>query len=351
MYDFAHCLSDYLEGITHSLCTLEFDNNRELYDWFLDQLAVEHHPQQIEFARLNLTHTIMSKRKLRTLVEEKYVEGWDDPRMPTIAGFRQRGYTPTSIHKFIEKVGIAKSDSVVDYALLEHCIREELNSTAQRVMAVLNPLKIVLTNYPDNEEEFLPAINNPENETAGTRNVPFSKELFIEKDDFMEEPTKKFFRLAPGREVRLRYAYFIKCEKIVKDEKTGEIIELHCTYDPKTKGGAAPDKRNCKATMHWVSAKHALTGTVKLYEQLFTDPNPSGAHEKDFRKLINKNSLTSLTDCKLEPSLKNAEKGQRFQFERLGYFYVNPQNTESGKPVFHRIVTLKDTWAKIQAKK
>ncbi len=350
MYDYAHCLSDSIEGITHSLCTLEFDNNRALYNWFLDQLPVKQLPQQIEFARLNLTHTVMSKRKLTLLVNEKAVDGWDDPRLPTIAGLRRRGYTPSSIRKFVEKVGIAKSDSTVDIALLEHCVRDELNATAQRVMAVLKPLKITITNYPDNKDEYLTAINNPEDKNAGSRMIPFSRELYIEQDDFMETPSKKFFRLAPGREVRLRYAYFIKCEEVIKDESTGEIIELLCTYDHQTKGGSAPDNRKVKATLHWVSAKHCYNGTVRLYDHLFKTPDPVADEQNDFRTQLNKESLVTLQNCKLEPSLKQSTPCQRFQFERLGYFFVDPQDSKPDSPMFNRIVTLKDTWAKILKK-
>lgn len=350
MYDYAHCLSDSIEGITHSLCTLEFDNNRELYDWFLDQLKVPNHPQQLEFARLNLTYTVMSKRKLMTLVEDNIVNGWDDPRMPTLAGYRRRGYTPSSIHKFIEKVGVAKSESVVDIALLEHCIREELNVTSPRAMAVLNPLKVRITNYPQDKEEYLPAINNPEDSNSGTRDIPFSGELYIEREDFMEEPPKKFFRLAPGREVRLRYGYFITCKEVIKDEHSGEVVELLCTYDPETKGGSAPDNRKVKATLHWVSAKHCFSGTVRLYDRLLSVPNPNVSEEKDIKKLINPDSLKAISDCKLEPSLKDAVICARYQFERQGYFFVDPIDSTNGKPVFNRIVTLKDTWAKISAK-
>ncbi|MBW6515193.1 MAG: glutamine--tRNA ligase/YqeY domain fusion protein [Candidatus Cloacimonetes bacterium] len=347
MYDFAHCLSDSIEGITHSLCTLEFDNNRELYDWFLDQLPVKHHPQQIEFARLNLNYTVMSKRKLLTLVEEKHVEGWDDPRMPSIAGFRRRGYTPSSIRQFAEKVGVAKSDSVVDIALLEHCLREELNANAPRAMAVLNPLKVVVTNYPVNETEYLEALNNPENPNAGSRQVPFSRELYIEQEDFMENPPKKFYRLSPGSEVRLRYAYFIRCEEVIKDEQTGEIKELHCTYDPATRGGSAPDNRKVKATLHWVSTKESFSAPVRLYEHLFTVPNPGMDENIDFRKQINPDSLKILKDCRLEPMLKEAVPGSRYQFERQGYFFVDPKDSKPGNPVFNRIVSLKDTWSRI----
>jgi len=351
MYDYAHCLSDSIEGITHSLCTLEFDNNRELYDWFINQLPVKYYPRQIEFARLNLTYTMMSKRKLLTLVEEKHVSGWDDPRMPTIAGFRRRGYTPSSLRTFIEKVGVAKSDSVVDIALLEYCLRTELNATASRFMAVLNPIKVTITNYPEKQMEYLSAVNNPEDESQGTREIPFSRNLYIEREDFREDPPKKFFRLGPGREVRLRYAYFIKCEEIVKDEKTGEITELLCTYDPETKGGSAPDNRKVKATLHWVSADHAIPAEVRLYDHLFNTPNPGMEKNSDFRTQINPDSETILTNCQIEPALSKAEPGTRVQFERHAYFIVDPKDSSPDKPVFIRSVTLKDTWAKIAKNK
>lgn len=349
-YDYAHCLSDSIEGITHSLCTLEFDNNRELYDWFLDQLPVKHHPQQIEFARLNLTYTIMSKRKLLSLVEEKYVSGWDDPRMPTIAGIRRRGYTPSSIKKFSERIGIAKSDSVVDIALLEHCLREEQNALAQRAMVVLNPLKLVITNYPEDRTEQLEAVNNPEKPEEGKRKVPFSREVYIERDDFMEDPPKKFYRLSPGKEVRLRYAYLITCQEVIKDNDTGEIVEIHCTYDPATRGGTAPDNRKVKGTIHWVDARESFQTTVRLYEHLFTVPNPGIGDNIDFRQQINPDSLKVLTDCRLEPMLKDASPKSRFQFERQGYFFVDPKDSQPGNPVFNRIVSLKDSWARMMKK-
>ncbi len=346
MYDFAHCLEDSIERITHSLCTLEFENNRPLYDWFLDELGV-YHPQQIEFARLNLSYTVMSKRKLLELVEKGYVKGWDDPRMPTISGLRRRGYTPKSIRDFIDKVGISKADNLVDIALLEHSVREDLNKRANRVMAVLNPLKVVITNYPEDKTEMLTAINNPEDESQGTREVPFSKILYIEKTDFMENPPKKFYRLAPGREVRLRYAYFIKCEEVIKEEKTGEIIELRCTYDPATKGGSAPDGRKVKATLHWVSAKHAIDATVNLYEHLFTIEDLGKIEKgKSYLDYLNPNSLKVLKKCKLEPSLKTAKPMQHFQFERIGYFNVDLDSKENDL-IFNRTVTLKDEWARI----
>ncbi|MBW2467719.1 MAG: glutamine--tRNA ligase/YqeY domain fusion protein, partial [Deltaproteobacteria bacterium] len=347
MYDFTHCLSDSIEGITHSICTLEFEINRELYDWVLDQLEV-YHPQQIEFARLNLNYTVLSKRKLIRLVEEGHVDGWDDPRMPTISGLRRRGYTPESIRNFCERIGVAKADSMVDIALLEYCIREQLNKIAPRVMAVLRPLKVVIDNYPENQVEELDAINNPEDPNRGTRKVPFSRELYIEQDDFMEDPPKKFFRLAPGREVRLRYAYFITCVEVVKDPATGEVTELHCSYDPQTRGGDAPDGRKVKGTLHWVSASQALNARVNLYEHLFVKENPNAVEEgKDFTDYLNPDSLETLSNCKLEPSLNAARPGARYQFERLGYFSVDMKGNTPESLIFNRIVTLRDTWAKI----
>ncbi len=344
MYDFAHPLSDALESITHSICTLEFEDHRPLYDWFIEQLPVPARPQQIEFARLNLTYTVMSKRKLLQLVEQGIVRGWDDPRMPTIAGFRRRGYTPEAIRDFCERIGVAKSNSTVDLALLEHCLREDLNKRAPRRMAVLRPLKVVLENYPEGQVEELEAVNNPEDPAMGTRKIPFSRELYIEADDFMEDPPKKFYRLAPGREVRLRYGYFIKCTGVIKDEN-GKIVELRCTYDPETRGGSAPDGRQVKATLHWVSAAHALPVEVRLYENLFTVPNPGA--EEDFTACLNPNSLEVLTDSFVEPSLKGAPLESKYQFERLGYFCVDPDST-ADRLVFNRTVTLRDTWAKIQ---
>ena len=344
MYDFAHCLSDSIEGITHSICTLEFENNRELYDWILDRLNA-YHPQQIEFARLNLSHTVLSKRKLIELVRQKYVDGWDDPRMPTISGLRRRGYSPGAIRDFCDRIGVARRDSMVDLALLEHCVRQELNKTAMRVMGVLHPLRVVIENYPEDQSEMLSAVNNPEDESMGNRQIPFSRVLYIERGDFMEDPPKKFFRLAPGREVRLRYAYFIQCEQVVRDEN-GEITELRCTYDPETRGGDAPDGRKVKATLHWVSAAHALQATVRLYDHLFSVENP--AEQPDFLEVLNPDSLETLTGCMLEPGLAKAAAGQRYQFERLGYFSVDPKDSAPGQPVFNRIVTLRDTWAKIQ---
>ncbi len=347
MYDYAHCVSDSIEGITHSLCTLEFEDHRPLYDWFLDELKA-FHPQQIEFARLNLDYTIVSKRKLLQLVNEGHVNSWDDPRMPTISGLRRRGYTPEAIRKFCEKIGVAKSESSIDIALLEYCIREDLNKHASRVMAVLNPLKVVIDNYPEGQTEELDAVNNPEDESAGTRKVPFSKVLYIERDDFMEDPPKKFFRLGPGREVRLRYAYFVTCVSVVKDESTGEITELHCTYDPATRGGDAPDGRKVKATMHWVSAEHSVKTEVRLYDRLFEKSNPDNPKdEADFKTYLNPGSLETLSNCRVEPSIADAAPGSRFQFERLGYFCVDPDSSE-GNPVFNRTVTLRDMWTKIQ---
>ncbi|NOZ36394.1 MAG: glutamine--tRNA ligase/YqeY domain fusion protein [Chlorobi bacterium] len=344
MYDFTHGQSDYIEGITHSICTLEFENHRPLYDWFMDHIYEEGRtrPRQIEFARLNLSYTVMSKRKLAELVEEKYVSGWNDPRMPTISGLRRRGYTPESLKLFADKVGIAKRENIIDVGLLEYSIREHLNRTAQRVMTVLNPLKVTITNYPENEEELLPAINNPEDETMGEREVPFSKILYIEKEDFKEVANRKFFRLKLGGEVRLRYAYFIKCNEVIKDE-TGQITELLCTYDPLSKGGKSPDGRKVKGTLHWVSAKHAIDVDIRLYDRLFSDESPDGHKNKDFKEFINPNSLTVLENCKAEPFLKNAKSGDRFQFERLGYFCVDKDSFEN-KIIINRTVPLRDSW-------
>jgi len=347
MYDYAHGQSDSIEGITHSICTIEYEDHRPLYDWFLDQLGI-YHPQQIEFARLNLSHTVLSKRKLLKLVNEGYVKGWNDPRMPTLAGIRRRGYTPEAIRNFCSRIGVAKKESLVDMGLLEYCVRKHLNKVAPRVMAVLRPLKVVITNYPEGQEEYLDAVNNPEDPNAGTRKVPFSKVLYIEKEDFMETPPKQFFRLAPGREVRLRYAYFIKCESIVRDEK-GEIAQLNCTYDPATRGGDAPDGRKVKATLHWVSAPHAIEAEVWLYDHLFVKENPNDVEEeKDFTDYINPKSLEVLKSCRIEPSLKDAKPGDRFQFERMGYFCVDTIDSTPGSLVFNRIVTLKDEWSKFQ---
>lgn len=351
MYDFAHGQSDSIEGITHSICTLEFEDHRPLYDWFIDELELACHPQQIEFARLNLTYTIMSKRKLVRLVSEGHVQDWDDPRLPTISGLRRRGFTPEAIRDFCERIGVAKKDSTVDMALLEHCLREDLNKRAPRVMAVLKPLKVVLENYPEGQVEELDAVNNPEDPAAGSRKVPFSRELYIEQDDFMEEPFKKFFRLAPGREVRLRYGYFITCTGIKKDDVTGEILELRCTYDPATRGGNAPDGRKVKATLHWVSAQHSLPAEVRLYSHLFTRENPAAAEEgEDFTTYINPESLEILSGCRLEPNLVDAQPESIYQFERLGYFCADRHDCTEGRLVFNRSVTLRDAWAKIQKK-
>ncbi|MEN8118710.1 MAG: glutamine--tRNA ligase/YqeY domain fusion protein [Bacteroidota bacterium] len=349
MYDFAHGQSDYFEGITHSVCTLEFEVHRPLYDWFIDQLAdSEYRPRQIEFARLNLTYTVMSKRKLLELVEKKYVSDWDDPRMPTISGLRRRGYTPESIRNFSDKIGVARRDGFIDVALLEHSIREDLNKKADRVMGVLNPLKVIIDNYPEDSEEYLDAVNNPEDESRGKRKVPFSKELYIEQEDFMENPPRKFFRLGIDREVRLRYAYFIKCTHVVKDDKDN-ILEVHCTYDPESKGGKSPDGRKVKGTLHWVSAKHAIKSEVRMYDRLFTVENPQADKEKDFKDFINENSLKVVDNAMLEPHLNNAKKGEQFQFERMGYFCVDKDSTTE-KLVFNRTVTLRDSWAKIKGK-
>lgn len=347
MYDFAHGLSDSIEGVTHSICTIEFEDHRPLYDWFLDALDV-FHPQQIEFARLNLSYTVLSKRKLNTLVQQGHVTGWDDPRMPTISGIRRRGYTPEAIRNFCERIGVAKRDSLVDKALLEYCVREHLNKVAPRFMAVLRPLRVVIDNYPEDQDEELEAINNPEDPSKGTRKVPFSKIIYIERDDFMESPPKKFFRLAPGREVRLRYAYFITCKSVVKDETTGEIVELHCNYDPATRGGDAPDGRKVKATLHWVSAAHAVDARVRLYDHLFVKSNPNDQDQcPSFESCLNPDSLEDLDSCKLEPALKDAPPGFRCQFERLGYFCTDNKESSARRPVFNRTVTLRDTWAKI----
>ncbi len=350
MYDFAHCLSDSIEGITHSICTLEFQINRELYDWVLDALAVPCHPQQIEFARLNLNYTVLSKRKLIELVEKGLVSGWDDPRMPTISGYRRRGYTPEAIRTFCERIGVAKADSTVDIGLMEYCLREDLNRRAPRVMGVLRPLKVTLVDYPEGQVEELDAVNNPEDPSAGTRRVPFGRELFIEREDFMEDPPKKFFRLAPGREVRLRYAYFIRCLEAVKDPATGEVVELRCSYDPQTRGGDAPDGRKVQGTLHWVSAAHAVPAEVRLYGHLFTRENPEDVGEGGhFTDSINPASLEVLTGCRLEPALAAAAPGSRFQFERMGYFCAD-RDSRPGLPVFNRSVTLRDTWAKVVKK-
>ncbi|MDD8014560.1 MAG: glutamine--tRNA ligase/YqeY domain fusion protein [Acidobacteriota bacterium] len=346
-YDWAHGQSDSIEGITHSICTLEFEVHRPLYDWFLDALGI-HHPQQIEFARLNLSNTVLSKRKLLELVEGGHVTGWDDPRMPTLSGFRRLGYTPASIRAFCDLIGVAKDNSIVDITLLENCLRDELNKTAPRVMAVIRPLKVVIVNYPEGQEEELEAVNNPEDPSHGTRMVPFSRVLYIEREDFMEDPPKKFYRLAPGREVRLRYAYFIKCVDVVKDGRTGEILELHCTYDPATRGGDARDGRKVKATLHWVSASHAVEAEVHLYDRLFTVRDPGDVPEGvDYRVNLNPKSREILGGCKIEPAIREAGPGDRYQFERLGYFCADSRLSRPEHLVFNRTVTLRDTWAKI----
>jgi glutaminyl-tRNA synthetase len=344
MYDWAHGLEDSIEGITHSLCSLEYENHRPLYDWFLEQLGI-YHPRQIEFARLNLTYTVMSKRRFIELVNGGHVHGFDDPRLPTLAGLRRRGYTPEAIREFCRRIGVAKTDSIVDVAVLEDCAREDLNKRSQRVMAVMNPLKIVLVNYPEGQIEDLDVINNPEDPSAGTRKVPFGRELYIERDDFRETPPPKFFRLSPGREVRLRNAYFIKCEEVVKDA-SGEIVELRCTYDPLTRGGDAPDGRKVKATLHWVAESCAIPAEARLYDHLFVKPNPDDVEEgQDWFANLNPSSLEATT-CFVEPSVKDAASGTRYQFERQGYFCVDPDSSPE-KLIFNRTVTLRDTWAKI----
>jgi len=346
MYDFTHGQSDYIEGITHSICTLEFENHRPLYDWFLDRIYEEGktRPRQIEFARLNLSYTVMSKRKLAELVEKKYVSGWDDPRMPTISGLRRRGYTPESLKMFADKVGVAKRENIIDVGLLEYSIKEHLNRITQRVMTVLDPLKVTITNYPEDKEEFLPAVNNPEDERMGSRQVPFSKTLYIEKEDFREQANRKFFRLKLGGEVRLRYAYFIKCNEVIKDAN-GNITELLCTYDPLSKGGKSPDGRKIKGTLHWVSAKHAIDVEVRLYDRLFSDESPDGHKDKDFTEFINPDSLTILKNCKAEPFLKDTKPGDRFQFERKGYFCVDKESLKDNI-IINRTVSLRDSWKK-----
>ena len=347
MYDWAHGLEDSIEGITHSICTLEFEDHRVLYDWFLDELGV-YHPQQIEFARLNLTHTVMSKRMLLKLVQEGFVCGWDDPRMPTLSGLRRRGYTPEAIKNFCHRTGVAKANSTIDIAFLEHCLRQDLNQRAQRVMGVLHPLRLVIDNYPEGQVEEIDAVNNPEDPAAGTRKVPFSRVLYIEQDDFREDAPEKYFRLVPGREVRLRYAYFITCVGAVKDEKTGNVVEIHCTYDPATQGGDSPDGRKVKSTLHWVSAEHALEAEVRLYDHLFNKEDPTDVEDgTDFMTYLNPNSLEILTSCRVEPILAGAPPGSRYQFERLGYFCVDPDSSQE-KLVFNRTVSLRDTWSKIQ---
>ncbi len=347
MYDWAHGLEDSIEGITHSLCSLEFEDHRPLYDWFLDELGI-YHPQQIEFGRYSLTYTVMSKRVLRPLVETGIVSGWDDPRMPTLCGLRRRGYTPEAIRMYCENSGVSRANTTIDINFLEHCLREDLNKRSPRVMGVLRPLRLVIDNYPEGQVEEFDAVNNPEDPDAGTRKVPFSRVLYIEQDDFREEPPPKYYRLAPGREVRLRYAYLVTCVGVVKDEKTGAIIEVHCTYDPATRGGDAPDGRRVQSTMHWVSAAHALEAEARLYDHLFTRENPLDVEEgADYRDYLNPHSLEVLNSCRVEPSLADVPSGSRYQFERLGYFCVDPDSSP-GKLVFNRIVTLRDIWAKIQ---
>lgn len=346
-YDFAHPLSDSIEGITHSLCTLEFEDHRPLYDWLLDECEVACHSRQIEFARLNLTHTVMSKRKLLELIEEEHVSGWDDPRLPTLMGLRRRGYPPEAIRRFCEHIGVAKRDSVVEVNLLEHFVRENLNASAQRVMAVLRPLRVVITNYPDGQVEDVQAVNNPEDPEMGSRAVPFSRVLYIEQEDFREDPPKKYFRLAPGQEVRLRYAYIIRCEDVIKDEQ-GEIVEVRCTYDPETKSGSGQPGRKVKGTIHWVSEPHALEAEVRLFDHLFSDPNPE-KDGRDYRTVLNPDSVERLQDCRVEPALQDSTAGQRFQFERQGYFCVDADST-AHRLVFNRTVALRDSWSKLEKK-
>jgi len=348
MYDFAHCLSDSFEGITHSLCTLEFEDRRPLYDWVLDQLQTECHPQQIEFARLNLSYTVLSKRILLDLVERGHVAGWDDPRMPTIAGLRRRGYPPGAIRVFCERIGVAKRDSVVDVGMLEHAVREELNRDAPRVMAVLRPLRVVIENYPEEQVEEFETANNPERPEMGTRKVPFSRVLYVEQDDFREDPPRKFFRLAPGNEVRLRSAYFVRCTDVVKDERTGQVVELRCTYDPDSRGGTAADGRKVKATLHWVSAAHAVEAEVRLYDRLFQQESPAVGKGRDYAAQLNPRSLEVLQGCRVESSLAGAAPGTRYQFERLGYFCVEAIAEAGSRLVFNRTVSLRDTWANIE---
>lgn len=346
MYDFTHGISDALEGITHSLCTLEFEDHRPLYDWFLEQLPISCHPQQIEFSRLNLSYTVTSKRKLNELVTGGYVDGWDDPRMLTIAGMRRRGYTAAAIRDFCERIGVTKNDTIIDMSVLENCVREDLDKTTRRVMGVLKPLRVVIENYPDDQSEELDAPYHPNDPDMGSRIVPFSKVIYVEHDDFMEEPPRKFFRLGPGREVRLRYAYFITCNEIIKDEH-GDVVELRCTYDPETKGGNAPDGRKVRGTIHWVSAEHALDAEVRVYDRLFNDPEPdSNQHDRDWKEFLNPESIEILDNAKLEPSLSKAKAGDQFQFERLGYFNVDSKNSKADKPVFNRTIPLRDSWSK-----
>ena len=347
LYDWAHGLGDSIEGVTHSLCDLAYEDHRPLYDWFLDELDV-YHPRQIEFARLNITYTVLSKRKLIKLVQQGLVRGWDDPRMPTLSGMRRRGYTPEAIRDFCSRIGVAKTNSVVDIVQLEHCVREDLNKRSQRVMAVLRPLRVVIDNYPEDQVEEFDADNNPEDANMGTRKVPFSRVLYVERDDFREDPPKKWFRLAPGREVRLKHTYYITCQEVIKDEQTGEVIELRCTYDPESRGGWTPDRRRVRGTLHWVSATHAIDAEVRLYDHFFTKPNPEDAEDdEDFTSNVNPNSLETLTSCKVEPSLADSDPGSRYQFLRLGYFCTDPDSSD-GKLVFNQTATLRDTWAKIE---
>jgi glutaminyl-tRNA synthetase len=348
MYDFTHCISDSIEGVTHSLCTWEFENNRPLYDWILDELDI-YHPQQIEFAPLNLAYTVLSKRLYRPLIEQGLLSGWDDPRMPTFAGLRRRGYTPEAIRAFCGRIGVAKKHNLIDIALLEFTIREDLNKRAPRVMGVLDPLKVVITNYSEDKTENMEAVNNPEDESQGKREVPFTREIHIERNDFMEDPPRKFFRLALGREVRLRYGYYITCTDVIKNDQ-GRVVELRCTYDPESRGGSTPDGRKVRGTIHWVSAVHALDAEVRLYDRLFNDPEPNTSEDTTLENLLNPQSLQILTGCKLEPSLVDAEPGHIFQFERLGYFCVDTVDTKPGAPIFNRTITLRDTWAKKQKK-
>ena len=350
MYDFAHAVSDSIEGITHSLCTLEYEAHRPLYEWFLNELDI-FRSRQIEFGKVSMSHTILSKRNLLQLVEGEYVTGWDDPRMPTISGMRRLGYTAKAIKDFCVRIGITKRENTADIALLEHCVREDLNKSAKRVMAVLDPLKVVIVNYPENQTEMLEAINNPGDASFGTRQIPFSRELYIEKTDFMEDPPRKFFRLGPGREIRLRYGYFIKCERVIKDEASGEIIEVHCSYDPETKGGSAPDGRKVKSTIHWVSAQHSIEAEIRLYDRLCSDAQPDTSNSKDLKDILNPHSITVVSTGRLEPSMAESEVGQRYQFERTGYFCLDEKDSSPSKLVFNRTVTLRDTWAKIQGSK
>jgi glutaminyl-tRNA synthetase len=346
MYDYAHGQSDSIEGITHSLCDLFYEDHRPLYDWFLDQLGI-YHPRQIEFGRFNLTYTVLSKRFLLQLVKEGHVDGWDDPRMPTLAGLRRRGYTPQAIRAFLDRTGIAKNESIADLALLEHCLREDLNLRAPRVMAVLRPLRVVITNYPEDKVEEMEAVNNPEDESTGTRTVPFSRVLYVEQEDFREEAPRKWFRLAPGREVRLKHGYYITCQDVIKDDN-GNLVELHCTYDPESRGGSTPDKRKVRGTLHWVSAAHALDAEVRLYGHLFSERDPSDVKDgANFKDSINPDSLETLTSCKVEPSLAGAQPGSRYQFLRLGYFSLDPDSSDD-LLVYNRTTTLRDTWARIE---